>query len=216
MPHPSRPARCSLGQSTPPSARSSLQFVDKTKTPAGNQLLVGTVSPVTAAEQLSGTGDPLTVELINGVAYVQTSAKVLQNDLGLSAAGAATGAGKWISVQSTDSAFSLLTQDLTITTELQNFVPVTNLRIGRVKVIGKKKVVTISGGASTKIVKGAKGSAFLVVSAKAPYLPLEGGIALRNGSYQLNEAAAFTNWDKRVALTAPSDAVTYASLVSQG
>ena len=84
------------------------------------------------------------------------------------------------------------------------------------KKIGKKQVVTISGTVSTKIESGAVGDAFLVVSAKAPYLPLEGGIAIRKGTYQLNEAAAFTNWNKKVTLTPPAGATTYASLVILG
>ena len=60
----------------------SFQFVDKTTSGSVHQVLVGAISPVTAAEQLTGTTAPLTVDLINGVVYVQTTASVLQNDLG--------------------------------------------------------------------------------------------------------------------------------------
>ena len=181
-----------------------------------NQLLIGTVSPATASERLTGTKDPLSVELVGGTAYVQTTASVLQHDLGLGANGAKSGAGQWISVQASDSAFPLLTQQLTVLSELQNFVPVSNLRFGRVKKINKQEVLTISGTASSKVLTGAHGSAFLVISTKAPYLPLEGGIAIRKGNYQLNEAAAFTDWNRKVALTAPSAAVSYSTLVSEG
>lgn len=196
--------------------QTSFQFVDRTTTGSTRQVLVGALSAATAEEQLTGTPNPLTVELVQNTVYVRTTESVLQNDLGLGKNGAQSGAGKWISVQSGDSAFSLLTGPLTIGAEFNNFVPISHLKLGKVTRVGKQRVITVTGTASPNIMNGAHGSAFLVFSAKAPYLPLEGGISLRKGSSQLNEAAAFTDWGKSISVTPPTTTVSYSSLVSQG
>jgi hypothetical protein len=158
----------------------------------------------------------VTVELINGVVYVQAGTSVLQASLALPAAGAQAANGKWIAVHSTDAAFSELTQDLTIGSEINSYIPVSHLKVGKVHMLAGRKVVTISGTAPTSTASGlknARGTSFLVVPLKAPYLPIEGGLAITTAKGSLNEAAAFTDWNAKVTLTPPSDPIPYSTLL---
>ena len=211
------PARLLSQSVNAATAAGSLHFVDKTVSGKVQQKLVGSVSASTAGEQVSGSGAPVTVELIDGVVYVQAGTQVLQQSLALPPAGAQSANGKWVSVQSTDAAFSLLTQDLTLGSELNAYVPTSNLKMGKVHTIAGRKVVTISGTAPSTTANGdktgTKGTAYLVVPLKAPYLPVEGGLAVNSGTTPRNEAAAFTNWGAKVSLTPPPNPIPYSSLL---
>lgn len=194
-------------------AATSLHFVDKTVAGKVNQKLVGDISAATAGEQITGSGAPVTVELIGNIVYVQAGTAVLQSSLALPAAGAQAGNGKWIAVHSSDAAFSELTQDLTITSEIGSYIPSSHLKMGKVHTLAGRKVVTISGTASSHVTDGGKGTAYLVVPLKAPYLPVEGGLAITSTKGALNEAAAFTDWGAKVTLTPPSNAIPYSTLL---
>jgi hypothetical protein len=194
----------------------SLHFVDKTVAGNVHQTLVGNVSASTAGEQVTSSAAPVTVELIDGVAYVQAGTSVLQSSLGLPTAGAQTGNGKWVAVHPSDAAFSELTQDLTIGSEIDSYVPASHLKMGKVHTLAGRKVVTISGTAPSSAsnnVKGAKGTAFFVVPLKAPYLPIEAGLIINSTKGSFNEAAAFTNWNAKITLTPPSNPILYSSLL---
>jgi hypothetical protein len=194
----------------------SFHFVDKTVAGKVHQSLVGDISAATAGEQVTGSGAPFTVELIGGVVYVQAATSVLESSLGLPAAGAQAGNGKWVAVHSSDAAFSELTQDLTIGSEINSYIPTSRLKAGKIHTLGGKKVVTISGTAPSSAssgVTGAKGTAFLVVPLKAPYLPIEAGLTENSAKGSFNEAAAFTGWNAKVVLTPPANPVPYSTLV---
>ncbi|MFZ0248503.1 MAG: hypothetical protein WAL61_01060 [Acidimicrobiales bacterium] len=194
----------------------SLHFVDKTVAGKVHQTLVGNVSAATAGEQVTSSAAPVTVELIDGVAYVQAGTSVLQSSLGLPAAGAQTGNGKWIAVHPADAAFSELTQDLTIGSEVNSYIPVTHLKMGKVHTLAGRKVVTISGTAPSSAsnnARGARGTAFLVVPLKAPYLPIEAGLTVNSSKGSFNEAAAFTDWNAKITITPPPNPILYSSLL---
>jgi hypothetical protein len=221
-------AAAAAGASTPTAAQllsdsvnaamgaNSLHFVDKTVAGKVHQTLVGNVSAATAGEQVTSSAAPVTVELIDGVAYVQAGTSVLQSSLGLPATGAQTGNGKWVAVHSSDAAFSELTQDLTIGSEINSYIPASHLKLGKVHTLAGRKVVTISGTAPSSAsnnVKGAKGTAFLVVPLQAPYLPIEAGLTINSSKGSFNEAAAFADWNAKVTLTPPPNPILYSSLL---
>ena len=100
----------------------SVHFVDKTTVGKVTQVLLGSLSAPTAGEWLSGT-EPLEVELIKGLVYVSGSATALESALQLSASQAGAAANKWVVVQSSDEPFQSLTQTLTVSGAIANFVP---------------------------------------------------------------------------------------------
>lgn len=197
-------------------AKGSMTFTDRTTSGKNVDSLTGALSAAAAAESLSETGQPpLEVVLVGNTAYVRAGAGVLQTTLGLPAAVSTANAGKWISVESGDSAFSQLTGGLTLASEFNTYVPTADLQKGKVTNLGTQKVIAISGRPSSSVTQGASsGAVALIVSTKAPYLPIGGTLFLtRKGVPNLKEVATFTGWGNKVAVTAPSGAVPFSSLV---
>ena len=194
----------------------SMSFNDHTASGKLAQTLTGAISAPTAAETLTTTGMPgLQVMLVGSTIYVQAGASVLQGTLGLPAAASTANAGKWISVQPGDSAFSQLSGQLTLASELNTYIPATSLRRGKLTTVAGHRVIPITGRpASTKSNKGQSVSVALYLSPKAPYLPLGGSlVSAQKGTAGVKEIAVFSNWGKTVVLTAPAGAVPFSSLV---
>jgi len=194
----------------------SMSFDDHTTSGKLTQTLTGAISAPTAAESLTTTGEPdLQVMLVGTTIYVQAGASVLESTLGLPAAASTANAGKWISVQSGDSAFSQLSGQLTLSSELNNYVPTTALRRGKATAVAGHRVIPITGRpASSSSNKGESVSVALYVSPKAPYLPIGGSlVSAKKGTAGVKEVAVFSNWGKTVVLTAPTGAVPFSSLV---
>ena len=145
------------------------------------QTLTGAISAPTAAESLATTGMPtLQVMLVGTTIYVQAGASVLESTMGLPAAASTANAGKWISVQSGDSAFSQLSGQLTLSSELNTYIPATALRRGKTTTVAGHRVIPITGRpASSSSNKGESVSVAVYLSTKATYLPV--GVALDLG-----------------------------------
>jgi hypothetical protein len=85
--------------------------------------------------------------------------------------------------------------------------------LGKVQTVAGHKVLPIIGTQSS-LAKGASGSVALLVSTKAPYLPVGGSLVIAKGTQRLNEIAVFTNWGAKVSLTAPSGTTAFSSVLS--
>jgi hypothetical protein len=193
--------------------RGSVQFVDRTTVGSDVQTLDGAISAPTAGETLTGAGTPLVVELISSTVYVNGSASALESALQITAAQATPVANKWIAVATTDAPFQSLTGALTLSSTLTEFTPTKQIHFGKQTKVGKLKVIPIIGRPSN-LVKGASGSAALLVSAKAPHLPVGGTLVLAQGKQRLHEVAVFSNWGAKVSLTAPAGAVPFSSVLT--
>jgi hypothetical protein len=194
----------------------SMSFNDHTASGKLVQTLTGAISAPTAAESLTTTGLPaLQVMLVGTTIYVQAGASVLESTMGLPAAASTANAGKWISVQSGDSAFSQLSGQLTLSAELNTYIPATALRRGKTTTVAGHRVIPITGRpASSASNKGESVAVALYLSTKAPYLPVGGSlISAKKGTAGVKEIAVFSNWGKTVVLTAPTGAVPFSSLV---
>lgn len=194
----------------------SMSFNDHTVSGKLVQSLTGAISAPTAAESLTTTGMPaLQVMLVGTTIYVQAGASVLENILGLPTAASTANAGKWISVQSGDSAFSQLAGQLTLSSELTTYIPASALRRAKTTTLAGHRVIPITGRpASSSSTKGESVSVALYLSTKAPYLPVGGSlISAKKGTAGVKEIAVFSNWGKTVVLTAPTGAVPFSSLV---
>jgi hypothetical protein len=193
----------------------AMSFSDKSTSGKVTQMLVGVVSPSGGVESLTQSSQPvLQLQLVAGTLYVRTSSEVLESGLQLSAAVATANAGKWISLQSTDGPFASLAGQLTLAAEIETFVPTSNLHRDKEVKVGGHLTIPVSGSPAPSVANGATaGSAAILLSSKAPYLPVGGSLILsKKGSPNLNDIAVFGNWGKSIALTAPSGAVAYASL----
>lgn len=192
----------------------SMHFVDRSTAAKIVTTLSGAVSAPAAAEALSGTGQPpLQVILVNGTAYINAGAQVLQGTLGLPAAAATANAGKWISVQSGDSAFSQIAPQLTISAELNSYVPTSHLHVGKIEKVAGHRVIPVSGRPATSVAKGNSGAVALLISPTAPHLPVGGSLVLSKTGSTLHEVAVFSDWGQKVSVNAPTGAIPFSSLV---
>ena len=192
-------------------ASGSMQFVVKTTENKSTQTLDGVVSAPTAGETLQG-GQPLEIDLIGGLIYVVGSASALQSALQISAQQAAPYAGKWIEIQPSDAPFQLLAQDLTLGATLNQFAPQNGIRTAKTQTIGHQKVIPLVGRPSN-LPKGTSGSAALLVSAKAPHLPVGGSLILVNKTGRLSEIAVFKAWGAKVQLPTPTGATAFSTVL---
>jgi hypothetical protein len=194
----------------------AMSFSDKSTSGKQTTTLVGAASGPTAVESLAQNGTTqLQIELIGGAIYVRATAGVLESALSLPAAASTANSGKWISVQSSDSAFETLASQLTLEAELDAYIPTAHLQKGKIITVAGHRVIPVSGEPSSAAANGAtSGSAALLVSTKAPYLPVGGSLILaKTGAAELKEVAVFGNWGKKLPLTAPPGATAFSSLV---
>jgi len=141
-------------------------------------------------------------------------ASAIESALQITAAQAAPAANQWIAVQQSDAPFQILAQTLTLTATLSEFTPETShLRLGKVQTVGRVKVIPIIGTPST-VQKGTQGSVALLVSTKAPYLPVGGTLILANKTGRLSEVAVFTSWGARVVLPTPTGATPFSTILT--
>jgi hypothetical protein len=191
----------------------SMHFVDNTSVNKQKQTLEGVVSAPTAGETISGNGAPLEVELIAGQIYVEGSATALTSALAISSTQATAGANKWIVVKQSDAPFQLLANDLTLSSTLSQFTPQTKgLRIGKTQKLGKVRAIPLVGTPSS-LPGGTSGSVALLVSTKAPHLPIGGTLILVNKTGRLTEVVVFTSWGAKVNLTPPTGGIPFSSLL---
>jgi hypothetical protein len=190
----------------------SMQFVDKTTANKTVQTLEGVISAPTAGETLHSS-QPLIVDLINGSIYVTGTASALESSLQITAAQATPYADKWIVVSSSDAPFQLLAQDLTLSATIDVFTPgQSGLRMGKERTVGGKKVIPVVG-APSNLPKGTTGSVALLVSAKAPHLPVGGTLVLGNKTGRLTEVAVFKQWGAKVVLNTPTGATAFSTIL---
>ena len=193
----------------------SVHFVDKATAGKVTQELRGSLSAPTAGEYLSGS-EPLEVELVNGVVYVSGSMPALESALQLSASQASPAAGKWVVVRQSDSPFQSITQQLTVSGEVANFLPSRQtVQVGKRTKVHGVAVYPLYGRPVVPLPKGSSASVALFVPVKAPYLPVGATLVIASSSTKtrLHEEVAFTNWNKAVNLAPPaSNTIAFSTL----
>jgi hypothetical protein len=194
----------------------SVHFVDKTTAGKVTRELWGSLSAPTAGEYLSGA-EPLEVELINGVVYVSGSEAALESALQISASQANAATGKWVVVQQGDSPFQVITQQLTVSGVVANFLPSRqSVQVGKRTKVHGVAVYPLYGRPVAALPKGSSASVALFVPVKAPYRPVGATLVIGSASTKtrLHEEVVFTNWNKSVSLSPPaSNTVAFSTLI---
>ena len=190
----------------------SVHFVDVTKIGSKSESLIGDIGPSSAQEVLSVSGsEVLSVVLVSNTIYIKTSsASVLQSALSLSATTAAASVNKWISISSTDKAYSSIAQSLTVNAALSIYYP----KSSAASILPSKTVagvtVTPVTGSSTPSTKTTEQTT--VYLNQKTSLPVTASLVAKSGSTTETKQAVFTKWGDPITITAPADSVTYASL----
>jgi hypothetical protein len=195
---------------------SSVHFLDHATTGKETEVIQGAVSAPTASESVSGIGPTFTVELVDNLVYVRGDTQALESALSLTSSQAAPLTGKWISVTSTDSAFTVLTGSLTLTSTLNEFTPTgSHIRAENVRKVGGHRVIPIVGVPDPTVSNGHSGSVALFVSASSPHLPLGGSLVLAEGKKQtMREVVVYTNWGANISVTPPTGATPILSVIN--
>ena len=186
--------------------------MDVTKIGSKSESLVGDIGPSSAQEVLSVSGsEVLSVVLVSNTLYIKTSsASVLQSALTLSATTAAASVNKWISISSSDKAYSSIAQSLTVNAALSIYYP----KSSAASILPSKTVagvtVTPVTGSSTPSTKTTEQTT--VYLNQKTSLPVTASLVAKSGSTTETKQAVFTKWGDPITITAPADSVTYASL----
>lgn len=175
------------------------------------ETLTAEVSAPAAAESIrfsNGQG-ALDVIFVNNVAYVRGNIATMEQALGMSAQTAPFYAGQWISVQPSDTPFKAISESLTLTSQIQAFIPQ-----------GKKVTVsnvTINGHSLAALTGPATPNASItsgvtrVYISNATSLPTTAGVVGATKRGETQEIATFRSWGKKVNLTAPTPSVALSS-----
>jgi hypothetical protein len=177
-----------------------------------SQTISGDASATEGEQSVTQGTQHIEVIYVGGVAYVQGNAGGLSSAMGLSATVAATYAGKWIAVHSTDSLFKAIVQAVTLASTLAQLNPSGTLSITAPMTVAGRQAVGIRGGLPKGTQTGVTGSTTLYVAVNDPTVPLKFTGQASSGSQHVLDTGTFTNWGKALQLSAPAGAVAFSTL----
>ena len=178
------------------------------------ETIVGDSSSTDGHEVIMAGSVTIQAEVIGNGAYVEGNAGGLQDQMGLSAANAATYAGKWISIASTDAPFSSVAKAVSLTGTLEELQPSGKLTLTAATTRAAHAVIGVHGGLPGGATKGTKGSAVLYVSTSKPTVPIVFQVTETSNGSKETDVGTFSNWGKPLNLVAPTKSIPYASLAS--
>jgi hypothetical protein len=142
------------------------------------------------------------IVLTGGTAYISGNSSGLTSYFGLPSSLVSTLAGKWVSVQSTDSAFQSVSANVALSSALANVTPSGALVAGKRSKVDGQPVRSISGQAP-----GGAGRLTLFVASNKKSLPVEAVESNGSGKSARGEIVTFTRWGEQVHIPAPSGAL---------
>jgi hypothetical protein len=165
-------------------------------------------SSVGSGEQTVAIGKELaSIVLVGGVAYISGNTQGMTSYFGLPASLVPTLAGRWISVQPTDSAFRAVTANVSLASALVNVTPVRPLVMGKRSRVNGQTVKSIAGAAP-----GGGGRLVLFVGAHGRSLPVEAVESNGTGTTAKGEIVTFTRWGEHLHVAIPQGAVPISTL----
>ena len=145
--------------------------------------------------------------LTGGAAYISGNGAGMTSYFGLPSALVQRLAGRWISVQPTDSAYKSVTANLSLPSALAEVTPSGKLVAGKRLKVDGQQVKTIAGTAP-----GGGGRLTLFVSADARSLPVQAVESAGSGKSASGEIVTFSRWGEQLHVSAPSEAVPFSTL----
>jgi hypothetical protein len=176
------------------------------------ETIVGGASD-TSGNEVVTAGDVTIEALVVGKAvFVKGDAGGLEDEMGLAASIATSNAGKWISIASTDRAYSSLTKGVSLDGVLKNLEPTGHLTLTAPTTKDGQSVVGVRGALPSGLTPGTKGSTVLYVAAANPTVPLVLNVDQSMGAQKSTAVGTYGSWGKPVDLVAPTSAVPFSSL----
>lgn len=187
------------------SARHSLHYVSTSTKPGLRLRIVSDVGRGRGIQRITitthGQTGPATVLIVDRTAYIKGNSFTLDDYFGFTPAQAKQYAGQWISIPSSNGAFSALAADATFASFLSDLLPKKNLSLVRATLAGKK-VVGVRG---TVRQGGVKVVETVYAPAAGTPLPVQEKIVPvgKPGA----GLAVMSKWNEPVRLAAPAHAV---------
>jgi hypothetical protein len=148
-----------------------------------------------------------TVLLIDHVAYVNANAGALADYFGL-APSSASFAGKWIAIKPSDAAYTTVAAGVSLSDALKQITIDAPFGKPKPTTINGARAIGVSGTVPTT--RGGSEPGTLYVPASGEILPL----AFDFSDPGATDRATFSAWGKKVALTAPPNAVAFSSVLA--
>jgi hypothetical protein len=169
-------------------------------------------SSVTEGDQkLSSGTSTIQVKVIGKAVYVEGNDGGLQNQIGFSATEAASNAGKWISIASTDAPYKSVVAAVTLAKTLTQIKPTGHLTLTKPTTRSGLPVIGVRGplpGAT----KGVTGSVTLYVATQSPTLPIWFDAQATGTGTNEHDTGIFSRWGSPLHLVAPKTSVAYATV----
>jgi hypothetical protein len=176
------------------------------------ETIVGDASASDGREIITVGALKIQAEVVGGQAFIEGNVGGLEGQIGLSAADAATYAGKWISIASTDAPYSSLTKAVTIASTLTQIKPNGHLALTPSTTRAGHSVIGVTGGLPGPAVKGTTGSATLYISTRHPTVPIVFSAEQTTAGVKETDVGTFSRWGKPVQIAVPTGAVAFSSL----
>jgi len=186
----------------------SVHYILQTGGSSQQQTVIGDAGARQGAQTVVMGADKVEVLLIGTGAYLRGNAGGLKDVIGLPSATATQYAGKWISVQPSDSLYQGIARAVTLPDLLDEVKPSGRLASGGPETLGGHAVVGVRGGLS-----GATGgtTTFWVTTAP-PAVPIGVDAQTTSAGGTASEVGAFSKWGERLRLTPPAGSVPYSGL----
>jgi hypothetical protein len=177
-----------------------------------SQSIVGDASATEGRQVISEGTLKIQAELIGKVVYIEGNSGGLENEMGFSSSEASTYAGKWIAISPTDSPYSSITETVTLPDALTELEPEGHLTLTSATTRSGRPAVGVRGGLPNTSSASVKGSVVIYVSTASPTVALAFSGQATSSGVKETDKGTFTNWGKRLNLTAPTGAVAFSSL----
>jgi hypothetical protein len=185
------------------SARITVQFVSGSTTGKVVQ-----DSSLQSGEQTVAIGQELaSTVLVGGTAYISGNGEGMTSYFGLPSKLVSTLAGKWFSVQPTDSVFQAVTANVALPSALATVTPTGTLVTGKRTKVDGQVVTSISGEAP-----GGEGRLTLFVAANGRPLPVEAVESSGTSTSGRGEIVTFSRWGEHVQVATPSGALPLSAI----
>ncbi len=194
-------------------AKGMMSYDITLKASATQQTAVGDAGPKSGDVVVTDPGEVLRIVVTGGVGYIQSNAAGLQGALGVSSAAATASANRWISVTPADSHYDQLVAATSFSSILAQFTPGGGrLRLTETTVAGHR-VGLIDGTGKTP--DGKSYDVQLVVTTRAPVLPVGGAVNVQVNGKPATQVALFSRWGRHIRVTPPVSAIPL-SAVTKG
>src|ERR1700722_9961793 len=179
----------------------AVHYVLQTTNKSQKQTVTGDAGTSVGAQSIVIGPDQTVVEMVHGVAFLRGNAGGLHDIFGLTPSQASQYAGKWISVQKSDSLYQTVQQGVTLSSLLAELRPVPPLIESTPGTVSGQQVVGVRGGLQTA---PDAGEATFWVATTSPNVPV--GIdaqATSTSTGTVTQVGVFSKWGERIRVTPP-------------